>query len=66
MFGLSKTRTSTYLEILTEKRLSFWKETHDHTILDVYACNEFFEITTRHGTWRVYGTNKNNFYIVEK
>ena len=66
MFGLSKTRTSPRAAELTEKRLSFWKDRYDHKILDTYESMDFLEINTRGHIWRVYGTDKSNFYIVEK
>ena len=52
--------------MINQKRLDFWKRTHDFRILETYACNEFLEIITRGHIWRVYGTNENNFYVVEK
>ena len=66
MFGLSKTRTSPRVAELTEKRLAFWKDRYDYRIIEIYEDMEFLEIVTRNSLWRVYGTDKSNFYIVEK
>lgn len=52
--------------MINQQRLNFWKQNHDHSILETYACNDFLEIITRHGTWRVYGSNSSNFYITER
>jgi hypothetical protein len=66
MFGFSKTRTSPRVAELTEKRMKYWKNRYDHKILDTYESIDFLEISTRGHIWRVYGTNEDNFYVVEK
>ena len=54
------------VSMINQQRLNFWKRTHDHSILETYTCNDFLEIITRYGTWRVYGSNLSNFYITER
>jgi len=38
----------------------------DHKILDTYEDIDFLEIDTKGTTWRVYGTDETNFYIIQK
>jgi len=66
MFGLSKTRISPHVAELTEKRMKYWKDMFDHKILDTYEDIDFLEIDTKGTTWRVYGTDETNFYIIQK
>ena len=55
---------------LETKRKKFFENRVDAEILDIYTCDSFTEFIVKRGgdveRYRVYGTDKTNFYITEK